>query len=412
MPVSKRANGEGMLRQRPNGGWECRIRYEDPETGQRRRKSFYGKTAKEARAAAKEAQDRLDAGAPVKDANRTVGDWLAQWRVTTLAVSDRKESTKSLYATLCRKHLEPAPFGAITLDKLRPSDIEALILRLRRPEEMPALAADSHAEPPHQLPGATTPDKLPKSMSSSTIRQLYTILRSALDGAVRDGLLARNPAVLVKRPGVERKEAKCLSADDVSRLLKAASTSRYYPALVLIASTGIRRGEAVALKWENIDLNARTMKISSTVSRIDGRLVTSDPKTQRSRRVVPLSPGLVTMLKAHRKAQLEERMRAANLWQDNGLVFATEFGTPVEPRNLLRIIEAAAKKTGLDGIGVHTLRHSVATAWLESGVHIKLASDLLGHSSISITGDLYGHSTVDAARAAVDGVAEQLGLTP
>jgi integrase len=109
------------------------------------------------------------------------------------------------------------------------------------------------------------------------------------------------------------------------------------------------------------------------------------------------------MLRKHRTEQKSERLRAGDQWIDSGLVFTTEFGGPVDPRSFLRVIEVAAKAAGVEGVGVHTLRHSAAVGWLESGVHIKAVADLLGHSSISITGDVYGHTSDDAARSAVDG---------
>jgi Phage integrase family len=112
----------------------------------------------------------------------------------------------------------------------------------------------------------------------------------------------------------------------------------------------------------------------------------------------------------HRTEQMAERLRAGEQWQDRGLVFTTELGSPVDPRTLLRTIETAAAKAGIEDVGVHTLRHSAAVAWLESGVHIKAVADLLGHSSIAITGDVYGHTSDDTARAAVDGLAGRLGL--
>ena len=149
--MSRNANGEGSIYQwKRNGkpdGYKGALSYKD-ENGDTKRYVAYGRTRQQVRDKLDAARDRLKAGAPVKDANRTVADWLAHWRATTLAVSDRKDSTRALYATLCRKHLEPAPFGAITLDKLRPSDIEALVLALRD-----------------------------KGLSDSTIRTLYTILR-------------------------------------------------------------------------------------------------------------------------------------------------------------------------------------------------------------------------------------------
>ena len=139
-------------------------------------------------------------------------------------------------------------------------------------------------------------------------------------------------------------------------------------------------------------------------------MVITEPKTDRSRRTIPIAPSLVAMLRAHRADQEAERLAAANQWQDHGLVFATEFGTPIDPRNILRTIQIAAQKASMSDIGVHTLRHSAAVAWLESGVHIKAVADLLGHSSITITGDIYGHTSDDTARTAVEGLAGQLGL--
>jgi integrase len=380
--VSKRrANNEGNVYQREDGRWEARLSYLDNLTGKRKRVSVYGATQKAARDELKKVRDRIANDAPVRDAKMAVSDWLAQWRTTTLAVSDRKDTTRALYATLCQKHLEPPTFGAITLDRLRPTDVEALILDLRE-----------------------------KGLSDSTIRSIYTVLRTALDTALRDGLLARNPAALVRRPGVERTEARHLNAADVTAVLTAAQTSRYHAALMLIASTGMRRGEALALRWSDVDLDGGLAKVAATIARVGGRLVISEPKTARSRRTVPLSPGVSAMLRKHRTAQKQDRLRAGNQWTDTGLVFTTEVGTAVDPRNLLRVIEAAAKSAKVDGVGVHTLRHSAAVAWLENGVHIKAVADLLGHSSIAITGDVYGHTSDDTARAAVDGLDSLLGL--
>jgi integrase len=150
--------------------------------------------------------------------------------------------------------------------------------------------------------------------------------------------------------------------------------------------------------------------VAGIVVRVGGALVWTAPKTDRSRRRIPLTTGLVAGLKAHRKAQIAERLHAGDQWADTGAVFATETGGWVDPRNLLRTVEIAAKKAGIADVGAHTLRHSAAVGWLESGVHIKAAADLLGHASISITGDLYGHTSDDAARAAVKGLGDALGL--
>ncbi|EUA27793.1 phage integrase family protein [Mycobacterium intracellulare 1956] len=255
-----------------------------------------------------------------------------------------------------------------------------------------------------------TDTKTVRALSDSTIRQTYTVLRAGLDGAVRDGLLGRNPAAAVTRPGIARQEVKHLDASGVALVLKHAEESRYHAALVLIASTGLRKGQALGLAWDRIDLDTGVLKVTATLGRIGDRLVMSEPKTACSRRAVPLNAGVVTMLRKHRAAQLADRLRGGNQWRETGLVFTTEFGGPVDPRNLLRVIEVAAKAAGVADVGVHTLRHSAAVAWLEAGVHIKAVADLLGHPSIAVTGDVYGHTSDDTARAAIDGLAGRLGL--
>jgi integrase len=398
--AKRRQNGEGTISQRPGGTWQARLSYVDPVTGLRKRTSVDAPTAAAVRTKMKEVRERLEAGAPPKDATQTVASWLTHWRATTLAASDRKESTRELYASLSKSHLESGPFGALTLDKLRASDIDALIVAMRSKTKPGKPTAD----------GDTEPEPV-RALSDSTIRSTYVVLRAALDGAVRDGLLAKNPAAAVDRPGVERREAKHLAAAGVSAVLKAAEASRYHPALVLIAATGLRKGECLALRWDQVDLNAATIKIAATIARINGKLVITEPKTERSRRVVPLSATVVAVLRKRKAAQAAERLAAGDQWTNpDNLVFTTETGGNVDPRNLLRVIEVAAKAAKIDGVGIHTLRHSAATAWLDSGVHIRQVADLLGHSSISVTGDIYGHGSDDGARRAVDTLAQSLGL--
>jgi integrase len=179
--MAKNANGEGSIYKRMRDGklvrYEGAITYTG-EDGNTKRHTVYGRTRQDVCDKLKKARERIEAGGPVRDATRRVGDWLAQWRATSLAVSDRKDSTKELYVNLSRKHLEPAPFGAITLDRLRPTDVEALVLAMRTKTK------------PAKTKGA---DPV-RALSDSTIRNTYTVLRAGLDGAVRDGLIARNPA--------------------------------------------------------------------------------------------------------------------------------------------------------------------------------------------------------------------------
>ncbi|WP_353813862.1 tyrosine-type recombinase/integrase [Agromyces sp. SYSU T00266] len=377
----KQANGAGSVKYRDDKGlWEARFTYADPVTGATKRATCYGKSRREAVAKMRERRERVEAGKPVRDSRETVGVYVERWISTTLEVSDRKPTTKSTYATLARKHLIGGEVGAITLEKLRPTDVEALILSLRE-----------------------------VGLSSSTIRQTYTVLRMALDAAERDGLVARNVAALVKRPGVERVEARSLTPDEVGRVLEAVKGSRYEPVIVLLARTGMRRGEALALRWQDVDLEGAALRVRSTVSSIGGRLVTTEPKTERSRRTVNLTAGTVAMLRRHRAAQAETRLRAGALWHDLGLVFSTDEGKHLDPHNVARAMRKAASNAGLEGVGLHTLRHSAASTMLGAGVPITDVSRMLGHSSVSITGDIYGHVTTDGQRRAAEVLAAALG---
>ncbi|OSC32048.1 site-specific integrase [Mycobacterium vulneris] len=378
---TRRADGEGSYRQRPNGLWEASTRYTTAD-GERKRLSVYGKTRAEARGKLNDARKRIAEGAPPRDDKQTVGSWLESWRTTALPASSRKATTQELYANLCRKHLEgDTKLAALRLDQIRPTHIESLVMRLRG-----------------------------KDLSDSTVRQVYTVLRAALDIAVRDGLLAANPTAKVKRPAVTPKEARYLSTEDVRRLLSHLDGLRYRLAVLVLAATGMRRGEVAGLRWADVDLTKGELTVAGVVVRVSGALAWTAPKTDRSRRRIPLTTGLIAELKKHRKTQIAERLHAGDQWVETGAVFATEAGGWLDPRNLLRTVEIAAGKAGMENVGAHTLRHSAAVGWLESGVHIKAAADLLGHASISITGDLYGHTSDDAARAAVKGLGDALGL--
>ncbi|PZS03279.1 MAG: site-specific integrase [Pseudonocardiales bacterium] len=376
----KRANGEGTTYQRADGRWEGAVTYVDPRTGVTRRHRVYGPSSTAVRAKLKAARARLDAGAPPVDATMTIRDYTARWIVTTLAASDRKATTKATYTTLARGHIMAGGLAALPLGRVHPSDVEAWLLSLRGAGKAP-----------------------------STVRQTYTILRAVLDAAVRDGLLARNPAAVIRRPAVQRVEARYLSPADVGRLLAAAESSRYGPLLIVLAGTGLRRGEALALRRGDVDLEAGTARVRGTLARIDGALIVTEPKTERSRRTIPLPAHVVTALRAVRRRQLAEQLRAGTVWHETGFVFTTETGQPVDPRNAFRALTAAATAIGLHDVGLHTLRHSAASAMLEAGVPLKTVSELLGHSSVAITGDVYGHVSDDATRTAVERLSVALG---
>ena len=345
-----------------------------------KRRFFYGKTQAEAKAKADDARARVKAGGPVRDATRVLTDWLNEWTGTYLALSDRAESTKIMHAGYVRAWIVPT-IGSVPLGNLSGNDINRLLL---------AMKAAGKAE--------------------STRRNCYTTLRKALDDAVTNGLLAANPAHKIKQPGVNRHEARFLTTPEVGQLLRSAETHRYQVVLRFILGTGLRRGEALALRWTDIDFDRANAKLRGSLTRRGSQLVVSGVKTKASRRTIALSPAMVGLLRQHKARQATERLKAGNRWRDGGFVFATDEGAAVEPQNVLRTVREAAIRAGLESVTVHSLRHTYATAALMNGVALKVVSANLGHASIQITADTYGHVTDEAARAGAIKVAEALGL--
>lgn len=383
--MSRRSNGEASFRQRKDGLWEGRIQLVD-DRGEVHRPSAYGKTRAIAKAALQEKIDRLRAGVAVVDSRSTVATVARRWCEVTLQASPRRQSTKELYDGRCRLHIEQGHLASIPLAKLTAVHVEEWILAERA-----------------------------AGVAPSSQRTDYAVLRAILDGAVRDKLVAKNVTYVVKRPSVPKTEAVHLDPSQVAALLAATAGSAHALPIRLYARTGARRGEILALRWKDVDLVRGTVTVAGTMSG-SGKKLRREPeaKSSSAHRPLPIGPDIVEELRMWRKRQQAHRTKAMNLWEDvHGLVFTTEFGRPLDPRNVLRTVQTAAKKLGLPAeTGVHTLRHSAATALLEGGAHLKLVSSILGHSDVSITANVYGHATDAAARAALDALAVTQAAKP
>ncbi|NEM08731.1 tyrosine-type recombinase/integrase [Geodermatophilus normandii] len=371
--AKRRGNSEGSTpRRRPDGRWQINLRVTD-DYGQASRHTVYGDTPQEARDKAAEIRRRAAEGRPARDRKQTVAAFAEHWIDTSLQASDRKRTTMVMYAGVARTHIVGSSVGRLTLDKVRPSHVEGWVVELCR-----------------------------KGLADSTIRSAYTILRAVLDTAVRDGALASNPAAVLRRPKVLAKEAPHLTPAQVADLLHSADNTRYAPLFALLVHTGLRRGEALALQWSDVDLDKHLLRVRGTLARVQGRLLVTEPKTAKSKRSVPISAPAEPLLRGIRAGQAEERRRAGSLWRETGFVFTTETGEPCDPRNALRALKVAATRAGLPQAGLHTLRHSAASVMLTAGVPLKAVPEILGHSSIAITGDVYGHVAPDVSRGAMD----------
>ncbi len=229
-------------------------------------------------------------------------------------------------------------------------------------------------------------------LSPRTMRYIHAVMHRALKKALRWGLVLRNVSEAVDPPKPQKEKIKPLSRDEARRLLEAARGDRLEALYVLAVHCGLRQGKLLGLRWEDIDLNAATLRVrrALTTAKDGPRFVT--PKTAKSRRTVKLNRQAVEALKRHHDRQFEESTRLAGEWRDYGLVFATATGTPINPRNLTgRSFKPLLKQPGLPDIRFHDLRHTCATLLLGSGVHPKLVQEPLGHATIAITLDTYLH---------------------
>lgn len=358
--MGKRGNGEGSISRRKNGSW--RAEYAVYTAEGRKRKTVYGKTRAEVAKKLNRALADSEDGLFFDDEGLRVGEYLERWLESSVRgnVSPR---TYTNYRLQVRRHLVPA-LGRIKLRYLTPYKVQGLY----------------HS-------------KLDSGLSNASVRYTHAVLHRALRQAVKWSLVPRNVAEAVDPPRVRREEITPLSPDQSRAFLAAAEGDRYEALYVVALTCGLRQGEVLGLKWSDVDLEARTMRVSRQVQRHRDRggLVFAEPKNA-SRRTVPLTGTAAEALRRHGRRQAEERVRVGSLYEDMGLLFASETGTPLDAQNVVnRSFKPLLKRAGLPSIRFHDLRHTCATLLLAKGVHPKLVQTLLGHASIGITMDLYSH---------------------
>lgn len=228
-------------------------------------------------------------------------------------------------------------------------------------------------------------------LSTTTVHGIHVTISRALKDAVKWGKVARNVAGAADPPKPSSEKRVPWSADQLRAFAVSVADDRLAALWTLAMTTGMRRGELAGLRWADVDFGAGRLRVSSARVVVNYKVVTGTPKSKSSERTIGLDAGTVAALRAHRRRQLEERMAFGPDWPDTGLVFVREDGTPFHPDNLTRMFAAAARKAGLPVTPLHGVRHAYATAGLEAGVTLKVMSERLGHSTISITADLYSH---------------------
>jgi integrase len=382
--AKKRGNNEGSIYRRKNGTWAAQ--YTVWTTEGRKRRSVSGKTRAEVARKLTEAMANRDGGLVYDAGKLTVGEYLDRWLADSVK-GTVKETTYANYAYITRVHIRPA-LGRVKLRSLTPAHVRGFY-----------------------------GEKSRSSLSPATVKKMHVVLRKALSQVVSDGLLPRNAADGVKPPRVSApgEEIKPLDAEECAEFLEASRGERLEALYVLTIHCGLREGELLALRWEDVHLQAAkpAVLVRRTLTRGEngrGWVVGASTKSGKGRRV-RLTRGATAALKDHRKRQLEERMRLPGLWQDQGLVFPNETGSLFNPSNLRnRSFKRIKARAGVrEDLRFHDLRHTCATLLLGEGVHVKVVSELLGHASITITLNIYSHVLPDMQDSAADAMETALG---
>jgi integrase len=379
--MGRRGNGEGSIRRRTDGRWEGRYTVHTDEGP--KQKTVYGRTRKEAAEKLTEVMAGRDKGLIFDAGKLTVGEHLKQWLADVVKPS-ASHRTYSTNAQQVRDHIAPT-LGRIKLKDLRKSHID----RLYR-------------------------EKLDSGLSPSTVRRVHAVLHRSLEEAVKGALIPRNPAAHANKPKIKQEEIEPLDMSQAAVFLKAAKGDRFEALYILCLMCGLRQGEALALHWRDIDLDGGTLRVNLQLQRMrrdgkkSGKLVFSEPKNA-SRRTVGLPQRAVSALKSHRKRQLEEKLTAGSVYQDEGLVFASRFGTPLDAQNVVnRYYKPLLERAGLSPIRFHDLRHSCLSLLAQHGEPIRDLQALAGHATAAFTLQRYTHHYDASARRTADAMGDIL----
>jgi len=341
-------------------GWRYRADIGiDPGTGKRRWATKGGfATQRSARTALNKVLSAADDGMVVTRSSMLLGNYLDEWMDG--AESNLKQTTANGYRRAIDKL--KATLGQVRLQDLTPLGIERAYRQL-----------------------------IVSGLAAKTVRHSHTVLRRALADAERLGLVSRNAAAAAKAPAVVDKEQSTWMPVELNTFLSSVADHRLFAAFVSSATTGMRRGELLGLRWREVDLDSGRVSIVRTITTVNGQPIETSTKTNKSRRRVALDTATVEVLRAHREREEVERKSAGSAWHETGLVFTLEDGSAIHPDRFSRWFSRLVELAGVPHIRLHDLRHTHATLALEAGVHPKVVSERLGHATVGITLDLYSH---------------------
>lgn len=350
----KRSQNTGSVYRYRNGNWAAQFPIEG------RRKTKYFDRLSEANKWLREMENQVDQGLTLRGLDLTLAEYFVSWLENKKGSVD--ETTIYDYGGYVKRDIVPL-LGAIKLADLRPDQIQ-------------------------QLLGM----KGQQGLQASTVLKIFNIINTALKQAVKLGIISRNPADSVERPRLQRKEMKVWDETQVMHFIATLTGTRWEALFYMAVTTGLRRGEILALRWSDFDWVSRKLNIQRQIRTVKGKgLQERPPKSAAGLRVVELGERDIEKLKKHVDIQQRMKELAGDRWKENGLIFPSTIGTFLSPWNYYTKFIEFSKKAGLPEIRLHDLRHTAATLMLKHDVHPKIVQERLGHADIAITLNTYSH---------------------
>ena len=376
----KRKAGDGTVRQRKDGRWEGRIVIGYDDNGYPKTKNVLAKTKKECVEKLQKLKEECGGLKPEKvRPEMAFGDWLTYWYENHSKPKIRP-TTQETYESRIRLHIIPE-IGSIPLNKLTQNDLQQFYGRLKKSGRK------------------RFTDKYGEGLSDRMVRMCHATCRSALEKAVQDGLIRVNPAIGCKLPPKKAREMQVLTREELQRFLIQAKFEGYYEVFLLDLATGLRRGELMALQWDDLNFKTGVLNVNKQVYDVRGQLQISTPKTKNSVRKIVLPPAVVAVLREYKKTVDSRWMFPSPVKED----------CPITPGVVRRRLQFILEHAGCKHVRFHDLRHTFATLALENGMDVKTLSAMLGHVSAVTTLDIYTHITGDMQRAAAASIDRSIG---
>ena len=376
----RRKKGEGSVRQRNDGRWEGRVVIGYDEKGLPRTKNVLAKTKRECQEKLKQLRETVTGPRTEKvRPEMPFGEWLDFWYQNYVKLQIRP-TTQANYEAKIYQHIIPE-LGKIPLNQLAQKDLQQFYARMKTGGRL------------------IRTEQFGKGLSDSMVRGLHAACRSALEKAVQEELIRTNPAVGCKLPPKRGREMQVLGREELQRFLIQAQAEGYYELFLLDLCTGLRRGELLALQWDDLDFKTGTLTVNKQVYEVRGQLQVSIPKTRASIRRLVLPPGVVEVLRAYWETVDSRWMFPSPVKED----------MPMTPGAVRRRLQIILERAGCKRIRFHDLRHTFATLSLENGMDVKTLSAMLGHVSAATTLDIYTHVTGDMQTEAAAKIDRGLG---